>query len=382
MGNTEPLSGTSSGGADESGTSADTGEGSSVTTGAPDTSLETSSATCGDGRTDPGEECDDGNGSDLDACLSDCTLASCGDGKVLTGLEECDDGDLDNSDGCLDDCTAARCGDGYVLEGVEQCDDGNADDHDGCRADCRMAVCGDGIVQAGVEQCDSKGENTAFCDADCSLPQCGDGLTNQATGEECDDGNDEYADNCYPTCRAPTMLIFVSSERYNGDLGGIEGADAKCQALAKAAKISGTFKAFLSTSQALPGERIIQSPGRYVLRNKVAIANNFSQLASGVLLAPIDITEKYDQVVEHPVKDALDLDYLIWTGHLAAGQNPPDYTCNDWTSSNENLMGIVSPATYPELAYLGIYSYCDCYNFLFRLICVQEPWYGPYPGPG
>jgi cysteine-rich repeat protein len=32
--------------------------------------------TCGDGTVDPGEECDDGNGSNADACLDDCTWAS------------------------------------------------------------------------------------------------------------------------------------------------------------------------------------------------------------------------------------------------------------------------------------------------------------------
>ena len=377
----EPITSTSSDNTSESGTDANSYDGPSVTTSGTTTTPETNSAACSDGHVDLDEECDDGNHSDQDACLSDCTLAFCGDGRLLAGVEECDDGDHDNSNGCLADCKVASCGDGYVLEGVEECDDGNMDDDDTCRTDCTFAVCGDGVVQAGVEVCDSLGANTVSCDADCSVPECGDGLTNSAAGEECDDGNNEYTDNCYPTCKAPTMLIFATSERYYGNLGGVVGADAKCQALAGAAKLAGTFRAFLSTSLALPGERIIQSPGRYVLRNKVAVANNFSQLASGELLASINITEKGEEVVWHPVDDPIDLDYIFWTGHLAPGHNHPYYTCNDWTSSADELMGMVSAATQPNLTHDGLWAH-NCAYYLHRLICVQEPWYGPYPVPG
>ncbi|MBD3279698.1 MAG: hypothetical protein GF390_03235 [Candidatus Pacebacteria bacterium] len=61
-------------------------------------------AICGDGDTDPGEECDDGNSSNQDACLNNCTDADCGDGYIWIGQEECDDGGNDNYDGCHQDC--------------------------------------------------------------------------------------------------------------------------------------------------------------------------------------------------------------------------------------------------------------------------------------
>jgi cysteine-rich repeat protein len=54
---------------------------------------------CGDGVADTGEACDDGNETQTDACLSDCTEASCGDGHVHDGVEECDGGDS-----CTDQC--------------------------------------------------------------------------------------------------------------------------------------------------------------------------------------------------------------------------------------------------------------------------------------
>ena len=38
-----------------------------------------------------------------------------------------------------------------VLEASEECDDNDADDTDGCLSNCRLATCGDGFVRAGVE---------------------------------------------------------------------------------------------------------------------------------------------------------------------------------------------------------------------------------------
>jgi virginiamycin B lyase len=180
-------------------------------------------AYCGNGRVDPGEECDDGNQDDCDACSSRCRLVTgCGDG-VVCGDEQCDDGNATACDGCSATCTpepGLRCGDGVVSaacgeecdppspgtcdtqcrripecgDGVvdpgEQCDDGNAADCDGCSGRCTVETgCGDGVV-CGDETCDDG--NTASCDgcsAACSVEvgfRCGDGVVDPACGEECD----------------------------------------------------------------------------------------------------------------------------------------------------------------------------------------------------
>jgi len=61
---------------------------------------------CGDGVVEGDEECDDGNLADDDACLSNCDLASCGDGVVRSGVEECDGSDAPCA---TDDVCAADC---------------------------------------------------------------------------------------------------------------------------------------------------------------------------------------------------------------------------------------------------------------------------------
>lgn len=45
-----------------------------------------------------------------------------------------------------------------------------------------------------------------------------------------------------------TKRIFITDSTYNGNLGGVSGADAKCQARANAAGLTGTWKALISTS--------------------------------------------------------------------------------------------------------------------------------------
>jgi cysteine-rich repeat protein len=68
-------------------------------------------------------------------------LAACGGGQDLT-----------------------QCGNGHLDPG-EQCDDGNQDDSDACTAVCQDARCGDGAVHAGVELCDSGNVGTQNCGA-------------------------------------------------------------------------------------------------------------------------------------------------------------------------------------------------------------------------
>jgi cysteine-rich repeat protein len=92
---------------------------------------------CGNGVIDVGEQCDDGNENDHDACTNKCLKASCGDGITETGVEECDDGNNNETDACTPHCKKARCGDGIVETGVEECDDGNDVPGDGC-TDCHF----------------------------------------------------------------------------------------------------------------------------------------------------------------------------------------------------------------------------------------------------
>lgn len=176
---------------------------------------------CGDGYLDRdgGEACDDGDGAnsdvDPDACRTSCALPSCGDGVTDLG-EDCDDQNTIDTDACIA-CAVAACGDGFVRTDVEACDDENTVDSDGCVA-CADARCGDGVVQLGVEECDDENDSDDdACLTACVLNTCGDGARDPAT-EECDDGNDSDDDACLVACRANVC----GDGRVNG---GVEACD-------------------------------------------------------------------------------------------------------------------------------------------------------------
>lgn len=93
---------------------------------------------CGNSVPEAGEDCDDGNLLDGDACPGTCHFyrPGCNDG-ILNAGEECDDGNTTNGDGCDSNCTTTRCGNG-IRAGGEECDDSNAVAGDGCDASCRL----------------------------------------------------------------------------------------------------------------------------------------------------------------------------------------------------------------------------------------------------
>ena len=93
---------------------------------------------CGNGTTQTGEECDDGNADSTDGCTTSCKLPACGDGFWQPGAqEECDDGNADSTDGCTSLCALPVCSDGFAQAGAgESCDDGNLDGGDGCSSTC------------------------------------------------------------------------------------------------------------------------------------------------------------------------------------------------------------------------------------------------------
>jgi fibro-slime domain-containing protein len=217
---------------------------------------------CGDGKLNDDEQCDDGNKTSGDGCSANCLVveqgyacatpgaecapaAICGDGAQV-GAEQCDDGNTGGGDGCTPTCqverdfacptpgqpcvSSVRCGDGRV-SGDEQCDDTNTVAGDGCSDTCTIeagfacplpgarcgAVCGDGVV-LGAETCDdgntdsgdgcsaSCGREDAFtCNTPgqpCTRTRCGDGRKEGSEG--CDDGaNDRPFDGCFQCVSEP-----------------------------------------------------------------------------------------------------------------------------------------------------------------------------------
>jgi hypothetical protein len=190
-----------------------------------------------------------------------CRLNQCGDGVVCsdaactTGLslvapgipspEQCDDGNTSNMDACLnynytatigtaaipEACASNICGDGISNMGVEQCDVGASVCLDGPKtgkpcctnSDCMLGnVMGtlncSGVV--GLLGNDNNNAPNAACRCNCTLPFCGDGISDNEQNEECDDGT---------TANSPGQFCNKEQRCVGGENGCIDAnANGQC----------------------------------------------------------------------------------------------------------------------------------------------------------
>jgi cysteine-rich repeat protein len=291
--------------------------------------------------------------------------------------EQCDDGNPDNYDYCTNACHTAICGDGipqYV--NGEYCDDGNQDNTDYCTNACQWPYCGDNITQPVLgEQCDNGffGDKNV-CTNNCTLGRCGDGLFQPGRGEECDDGNNVNSDGCDSQCRWETKIVFVSSKLYNGNLGGLAGADAKCQSLAQAAGLPGTYLAWLSTTAASPSTRFTHHNGPYVTTTGVVVAWNWSYLTYYWLSSALSVTELGTSAPISPNNTCLGGGHaVVWTGTNWDGNAVPNVgtlSCSDWTSSAINVSSSWGLATVVD--YWSYYCYGGACSWTAPIYCFQQ----------
>ncbi|MBK8265266.1 MAG: hypothetical protein IPK80_28545 [Nannocystis sp.] len=269
---------------------------------------------CGDGIVQEGEACDEGaeNGDDR-GCTASCALNVCGDGLVHAGVEGCDEGEANAASGaCTPLCALNVCGDGVLWEEVEACDEGaeNGDDK-GCTSSCALNVCGDGLVYEGVEECD---------DADPLFHGGGDGCSATCTREQ---------------------VIFVTLEKWPGDLGGAAGADERCLAAASASiKLpwlnvnNTTFKAWIADPQCPMKQRLPHSDRPYVRLDTVVFAENWEALIGGIPQALEVFTEWGKSLPESSSRK-------VWSAVQAGGSLIPEalaMTCNFWTLGGDSFL--------------------------------------------
>lgn len=89
----------------------------------------------------------------------------------------------------------------------------------------------------------------------------------------------------------PSKTVFVTSEAYAGDLGGLAGADGKCNALASLAGLEGTYKAWLSAATGSPAADFTKESIPYRLVDGTLIAESWAGLTDGTINHPIDLDE-------------------------------------------------------------------------------------------
>ncbi len=140
------------------------------------------------------------------------------------------------------------------------------------------------------------------------------------------------------------MSFFASSEGSGdagGNLGGLEGADATCQALAEAVGQGAcTWRAYLSTSTEDARDRIGTGPWQNFAGEVVAEsveALHTDGLPNGEPQLVMD--ENGDEIPGNQ--------HDILTGSAEDGTYVPDATCLDWTSDSAEDIGQVGHSDIP-----------------------------------
>ncbi len=165
-------------------------------------------------------------------------------------------------------------------------------------------------------------------------------------------------------------LAFVAGGG-NAPLGGLAGADARCQAEADAegADLPGTYKVWLSDSTASPRTRFrctkaSCSTEGYVRVDGEVFATDWDDLTDGAITVPITITAR-----NQPHFPGLS---NVWTHTATDGSAvASDDHCQDWTSNDNGHQGGQGNADSSDARWTdtGVSSGCMSPRFIY---CFQQ----------
>lgn len=182
-------------------------------------------------------------------------------------------------------------------------------------------------------------------------------------------------------CAAPVSnernekIVFVTKASVQSDMGGLSGADAKCQTEADdPASIvpAGTYLAWLSDGTDSPDTRFTKSSHPYVLPDGAKIAENYADLTDGSILHAINVDAS-----GAPVLGA----QRFWTDTMTDGKaahqfepNVKRNSCNAWNGTTVYQAEATIGVTYKNTGEWTNYrqSWCNSSGQPKRLICFQQ----------
>jgi hypothetical protein len=268
-----------------------------------------------------------------------CVDEMCGVMNAAMGLDCADNGGhkCDGAGLCVDclidmDCMNEPC--------IQHVCGGPKDNGEPCNvgAECASTFC-----PADDHVCCDTACNGA-CESCLGTNACtgGDGTCAPVTAGTDPDGDCNGSNVCFAGSCQTGKIAFLSSNIYNGNMGGLSGADALCQGLAQNACLPGNYMVWLSTAQDSPNTRFTQSAVPYRRVDGVQIAANYANLVDGNLDVPLNVTETggMGPVASFVCGPAMmETPNMVWTGTtvtgLVDGVDPAE-RCNEWSSTGSD----------------------------------------------
>ncbi len=159
-------------------------------------------------------------------------------------------------------------------------------------------------------------------------------------------------------------LVFVTSRTFNGNLGGLRGADMKCQTEAAAAGLSGNWKAILSSSSESAKDRLRIAGEIYNLANQRVTASATALWSTDTGLDNAIAFSANAMEVDHGTTE-------VWTGSNSDGSSSITIDCHAWsTSIDQGSVGMMGSIWGVARSWLseGIAASC---NVELRLYCIN-----------
>ena len=156
---------------------------------------------------------------------------------------------------------------------------------------------------------------------------------------------------------------FVTNQNFNGNLGGVVGADAKCQTAADNAGVGGVWQAWVADDAVFPDNMPsfrwdTLSLGPYFKFNGVVIDSNFAALFDQQLTNPLSTTET-----------GVGVNSGVWTGILSDGQ-VSDFNCTDWSTADGGVLATVGNSATKQQGWTSITT-ANCASPL-KLYCFEQ----------
>ncbi len=176
------------------------------------------------------------------------------------------------------------------------------------------------------------------------------------------DGGDTEATQETSAEPVSARRVFLTSETFNGNLGGLIGADAHCQRIADQQALGGTYRAWLSDALESPSTRFVHGTRDYELLDGTLIAEGWADLVDGSLRAGISITED-ESIAFDPIE--------VWTNTRADGTAvDASVSCEGWTSAEGLPAGGFGDSTEVDQAWTHRDG-TNCNTWL-RLYCFEQ----------